>query len=171
MLAAGGHLENREPGLATELLATALAHCPAGELPSLLDRWAAVHRGRTTTPSGCVGDSTIDSGDSGTTAAGGGNAGAGRPSADWLARRLRECFTQAGASAARGLALLPQLGDAHLALAVVAALGLQPAMAALDSTLSDRVAPRGPCSGGAALQHVCERHTGAGRGRRRHRVR
>ncbi len=135
MLAAGGHLESREPGLATELLATALAHCPAGELPSLLDRWAAVHRGGVATLSGITGVDDDDGGDKTSIAAEGRSAGARRPSADWLARRLRECFTRPGA--ARGLVLLPQLGDVHLALAAVAALGLQPAVAALESTLSD----------------------------------
>ena len=138
VLAAGGHLEAREPGLATELLATALAHCPAGELPSLLDRWAAVHRSKVATPSGFAQDDVTDRRDSDVTAAGGRYASnGGRPSAGWLARRLRECFARAGAGAARGLTLLPQLGDAHLALAAVAALGLQPAAAALEATLSE----------------------------------
>jgi len=140
VLAAGGHLESREPGLATELLATALAHCPAGELPSLLDRWAAVpHGGAATLSLGITRDENNDGGDKTLIAAEGRSAGVRRPTADWLARRLRECFAQAGAGAARGLALLPQLGDAHLALAIAAALGIQPAIAALESALSDAV--------------------------------
>lgn len=135
VLAAGGHLEGREQGLATELLANALAHCPDGELPSLLDRWVAVDRGASA--SSWAQDDINSVSDSDALAGRVRATAAGRPSAGWLARRLRECFLQAGAGAARGLALLPQLADAHFALAVVAAMGLQPAMAALESALSD----------------------------------
>ena len=137
VLAAGGHLEGRDPGLAGELLATALAHCPAGELPSLLDRWAAVDRYGGVMSSAFTEDEDNTGSASNVTLGGSRVTAAGRPGPGWLARRLRACFAGAGFGAARGLALLPQLADAHLALAAVAAMGLQPGMAALESKFGD----------------------------------
>ena len=132
VLAAGGHLEGREPGLAAELLAHALAYCPAGELPSLLGRWVAADRA---TPAGLLATAADTADGSGGGSADGGldyARGGSRRSARWLARRLRGCFASAGAAAARSWALLPHLGDAHMAMASFFAMGLQPAMASLE---------------------------------------
>ena len=131
VLAAGGHLEGRDPGLAAELLASALAHCPAGELPSLLDRWGAADRA---TPAALLAFSADRVDGSGGSMGSGVDStrGGARLSARWLASRLRGCFTTAGAAAARGWVLLPFIADAHLAVASFLAMGLQPAVASLE---------------------------------------
>ena len=144
VLAAGGHLEGQAPGLAAELLASALTRCPAGELPSLLDRWIAADRSGAATASASAEDCVNESRDSMSNVGGFRAAAASRPSAGWLTHRLGECFARAGAGAARGLGLLPQLADSHLAIAALAALGFQPAMAALESCLGDGLGPAMP---------------------------